>query len=121
MTILLDARLNVNEAEVEPTELDRRYAAETSPYRDVFQADDDEPIEVLEDTTDHGDEADEDLGDWWNWMGPDADLDARWSATIAGGAGSVASARWAAEGRDPVRSRSTHGDLYGRDTAGSIL
>ena len=26
-----------------------------------------------------------DLGDWWNWMGPDADLEARWSLTFAGG------------------------------------
>ena len=42
------------------------------------------PVDALEEPA-----ADEDMGDWWNWMGPDPDIDARWCLTFAGGAGSV--------------------------------
>lgn len=113
MSIIHQTDLDV---QVEPTELDRQYAAETSPFADLDVQDDDEPIEEYYDSTDHGD----DERPWWETLPECEDLDARWCLTIAGGAGSLpANEAWAAEGRARLRAcGSTRGDLYGRDTAG---
>lgn len=108
-------------APVAPDELDREWAAETSPFADLDpQCDEPTPDDSLSDSTDYAEDEGPDLGEWWDYMEPDVDLDARWCLTIAGGAGSLpANEAWAAEGRARLRVLgSTRGDLHGRDTAG---